>query len=339
MNKVLKWICIVCAAMIVFGVLIAGLGKMLGGSLFSYAVDYTNKQVVSANTNMVEDTISINSVDTIYVNTTSPDVNIILGEKNEVHYILPDYIIPEIKEENGKLSVVTKADVNFRVNMGYVQKMVIDITVDEATLKTLDVKVTSGDVNISDINIKGSITASSGDITINSSIDGEDLDITLTSGACKINDCKFNDVKIGGTSGNLKFYNCENDNMEIKYTSGELYFENCKAKTLKTENTSGDNNIKDCEFESVSHKTTSGEFKADRLTANDINAHSTSGEIRIELVGDENDYNYSLETTSGDIKVGMAKIDGDYERDDGCDKNISANATSGDIVVSFVQNN
>ena len=60
-----------------------------------------------------------------------------------------------------------------------------------------------------------------------------------------------------------------------------------------------------------------------------------SGDIVLNIIGGEDDYSYDIDTSSGDIKIGNRKLDGDYMTDDDKSKPIKAETSSGSVTISF----
>ena len=52
-----------------------------------------------------------------------------------------------------------------------------------------------------------------------------------------------------------------------------------------------------------------------------------------------NDYDFALKATAGDVKAGSVEADHKFERNNGLDKSVNANTTSGDVIINFVEDN
>ncbi len=242
--------------------------------------------------------VSISEFSELSVDATSADIILKKGSENKVSYQVPERLIPEIKEENGKLTLTSNSKNKKHINFCF-KRTYIEITMTEEALEAANIHVTSGDVKISGIDWAGSIKATSGDIEVSGSESGGDLDIKATSGDLKIENCVFGRLTCNQTSGDAKLSNVQ---------SG-----------------------------SVSMSSTSGDVSAKKLNADEISVKSTSGDADMTLTGKESDYKLNLSATSGDIKVGNHK-GSRYQSGEGQGtRSVEVHATSGDITIRFAE--
>ncbi|MBR6107966.1 MAG: DUF4097 domain-containing protein [Oscillospiraceae bacterium] len=247
------------------------------------------------------DTIAVSEFTELTVKATSADIRVKQGSRNEISYQLPETLVPEIKEDGGKLTVISKSSRKFpffNISFGS-KKTYIEITLTEDALKHAEINVTSGDISLSGIDFAGSINSTSGDIRISDSESGE--------------------------------------NLSIDATSGDLFIENCVFGKLECEQTSGDIQLKNVTADSYSGHTTSGDFSGSGLDAQNISIKATSGDIEMSVAGKESDYDCDLSCTSGDITVSGKEQGNRHQVQLGAERSVSVKTTSGDISICFAQ--
>lgn len=254
--------------------------------------------IVSGMEEQKDETVSISSFSELNVSSESADIILKKGSVNQVHYQLPEGLVPEIKEENGKLTITSKRS-GWHFFQWNTKKCQIEITMTEDALKNADITVTSGDINFSEIDFSGSIHSTSGDIVLKGSESGGDL--------------------------------------SIKSTSGDLRIENCVFGKLNCDHTSGDVVMKKVQVESLTHDSTSGDLTADELNVKQVKVSGTSGDINLQIPGTKDSYNFDLSCTSGDIKLGDTESGERYKENHQADQNVEISTTSGDITIRFFE--
>ncbi|MCR4990529.1 MAG: DUF4097 domain-containing protein [Lachnospiraceae bacterium] len=283
---------------------------ILGAGLLSWGLRSGAKPVVrvgdknaSGSNDYVSGEIEITEFDDLLVDATSMDVTIEEGDSYSLtYYCLPDNI--PVVEQNGKKLSVRQNTKNGIVLLSFSFDFNSDneyykITVPKnAGSITGDLKLTSGALKLSDIELDGSAKITSGDYNMNN-VKGKELKLTATSGGYLISDCEY-------------------DDMQIKVTSGDVKCENVTFKKL-------DLNV------------TSGDMKFDNISTDDVFVDMTSGSVKMDIRGREEDYDYSVKVTSGDITIGGNEVTGKYSTDKGRAKKIEAKATSGDLNITFME--
>ncbi|MCM1052775.1 MAG: DUF4097 domain-containing protein [Ruminococcus sp.] len=217
--------------------------------------------------------ISLNNNE-LFVNQTKHKSTICIGfcfHHNEIVISMPKDI-----NINTNLKAVS-GDIKIDNNLN--EKGVITTTSGDISLNSLnkaDITSTSGDITLKNIN-KGSVSSTSGDITINEIKEGT---ITTISG----------DIEVNNT-----------DSLEVSSTSGEIEISKAN-KLLNAKTTSGDIKIRSFNIENDSKITsTSGDITINLLNDAYIEAKTTSGDKDIKSTN--GDYKLTLKTTSGDITV------------------------------------
>ena len=335
MNKVIKWICIVCAALFVLGLGTIGVGTILGGKVFGYAFNLGSNELYT-NADYVEDTVQINPFSELYVESSAANVIVKLGNENKVTYRVPKELLPEIKDENGKLTVISQKKTTFDFNVGFVGNNYIEIEVNEDGLKNIDLRVSSGDVLFEDLDLEGVIKVSSGDINITGCEAGKDIELKTSSGAIDLVDSHFENITHKQSSGDTSFERVEAKKVIMEQSSGSSEVYSLKAESLEAHVTSGSYKVNNSDIKDVKINATSGDISGNYLKCEELDLHATSGDVDIEIEGKEDDYNYEVKATSGSVRIGGTKSEKKYEKDNGSDHTISVGATSGDVSIGFV---
>ncbi|MBO4310819.1 MAG: DUF4097 family beta strand repeat protein [Lachnospiraceae bacterium] len=340
MNKVLKWVAISSAAVLALGVGILILGIALGGKL-SYSFNYDDgiEFVELDNKKIVEDKVSINSFDELYVDTNSTDVTVKLGDENSVYYKLPEYLVPEITEENKKLSVVTKQNNDksfvFMSFPGNYESFIV-ITADEDTLKKISVKTSSGDLNISDLSLEGSISKFSGDLNLTNAKGSNDIMIKSSSGDITVDNCDFTTVNIKQSSGDTEIKKVDCDYMEIVSSSGKNSLDDCNIEELNLDTSSGSKVVINSNIKKITNNGVSGSIELEKTQVQYIDSDTSSGGTRLNIIGNSDDYDYEIKVSSGDISIDGEEIKGhSYNKDNSAQNKIRIESSSGDVEIDF----
>lgn len=353
MNKALKWILISSAILIAVGGIFIGIGKMFGGVLSSGLFRIGGK-TLSAEDFRTE-TIDIDDFTALDVSTSFIDIEIVKGDRPELEVYVPEVCMPEVSQNGGHLKIKQpNQTMNFQINMNTTPvSAYYKITVPNDAVLPSSIVATSGDITITNVNVSGDIASTSGDIEI-AGIDSDNLNIAATSGNCDIKTCKLDALKLSTTSGfaridsidskefeysttsgGIDSINCNLTTIDSTSTSGDVRYENLEAETVVTESTSGNFSIDNSSVKSLSATSTSGEFESSKLTSDNIQIGGTSADIELSLTGKESEYDYTIDSVSGDISLPSLEVEKKYHTNNGKDKTIEVNTTSGDIKIKF----
>lgn len=313
MNKVIKIICCIAAGLLVAGGILVLIGRGFGGNL-AYQFLGGNGGVFITDDNCISETTELNRFTKLDLSTSLVDVELEIGDEYKLEAYAPENLQPEIKLENDKL-IVKQPNMVMSVNVNtFKTSPYYKLTVPEGTY-TVDIMTTSGNITVKDVDITGTVYATSGDSFI-SGVDSASLDLTSTSGNLSLTDCKIDDCVIGCTSGDAILKNVEAEKLKSGSTSGNLILDDVKTQEMNLSATSGD-------------------FKGSDITADKINIDGTSSNIIMDLSGEAFDYDYDISTNSGDIKIGDTSCEHSYKVEAGNKKKIVVNTTSGDIQFKF----
>ena len=245
--------------------------------------------------NLKEDTVSLSSVSEMEIDMTCADLTVRLGDENKLYYAMNERLVPEISQTGGRLSVKSpkKTGMNFSIN----EKNRMEITLDQKTLSALNISLTSGDIDIDGFDLAGSITTTSGDISVCNAENGGNLALETTSGDIRISGSRFARIS-------------------KEQTSGDLEMNRVTADRISFASTSGDTSVRSSRI---------GEIGID----------CTSGDIELELLGSENDYNYDCACFSGSVRIAGENTGRKYQKDNSTSDTLKADTTSGNISVTF----
>jgi lia operon protein LiaG len=175
-----------------------------------------------------------------------------------------------------------------------------------------EVNLTVGSGRIKGHLIEGNVSAKAGSGSINlSQIDGN-VQSSVGSGRTEIMDIDGN-VNYKASSGSLKAKNVMGI-LEVSITSGSARLENIE--------------------ELGALKMTSGNINASNAgLSNETSFAGTSGNFNIQTPSDLRDFNFALNSTSGNLTVGNSKSRRSLSIDNGAPNEIKGSITSGNISI------
>ena len=268
---------------------------------------------------------------------TSDNLEIRTGDVEYIsvsYYDRPGYNEYEITESGDSLGIRY-------VDLHPIEVMTIDLDLEDKPVIITVPESFSGKVNIS---------SSSGSI-IAESINVSSLDLKNTSGGIRINDVDIaTDAKLSNTSGKINVENlvCKNltasntsggisiksvtvkEGARLSTTSGTRYMEDVSAQYLECDGSSGSlKAVNVTVLYSFSSSTSSGSVTLDRVeTGNSIKITASSGDVRGTIVGNEDDFNISIDTSSGSSNLS--------DSSDG-NKKLTISTTSGSVNIDFTE--
>ncbi len=203
------------------------------------------------------------------------------------------------------------------------------ITISGPEAISLDLKGSSGNISVENVTSEyTSLKISSGNLTA-SGIQGN-LYIKATSGNLNVSEVA-GDVTAGITSGNANF-NSINGNLDYESTSGGLEVLDVTGE-VNVGLTSGNaklNNIGTL----GSIRFTSGNIKATNAGLGENTKFSgSSGNFTIQTPSNLSSFNFSLKSSSGNLKVGGSNSSKTLEIENGSGLWVRGNITSGNITI------
>lgn len=219
-------------------------------------------------------------VRTIHIESISSDVTLKETEETQIHVEVygkeNEYV--ESKIENETLNISKKGKI-FCFGFCFFKEEII-VYVPKDVLLNIEVKTTSGDIEMS-------------------SIKGNEVNLKSTSGDLKLGE--VNTADLYSTSGEIILE--KGNTIQVKTTSGDISLNRIETK-LNAESVSGDIKINSLEIENDSKiKTTSGDVLINEINNAYIETNTVSGDIAIENNNRYATNTLTIKTTSGDIRV------------------------------------
>ena len=341
MNKVLGITAIICAVLIVIGVGILFIGKALGGT-DNFSFEVINNKLTSSTKEMIENTVDVETFDSLNVDVDSAKIVIKKGDANQVYYKIDKKLEPTITNENSTLTVTSKHPDNgtfFEMNIGDNEEYqnYIEIRVKDADFLNLVVKSDSGSIEVSDIAIEGNIESSSGSTKITDCAGSGIVVIDSDSGSTTITDADFDSLKIQKDSGSIKLINVNAEEVSLDSSSGSQTLDSCDITKFGTKRDSGSLKVDGSTIDEVNAEASSGSTNYNECVIGNFTSSTDSGSTTLYIQGKESDYNYKFDITSGSVKINDEKKSNDYEKDNDADKTIDIQADSGSTRIDFYE--
>ena len=207
------------------------------------------------------------------------------------------------------------------------------IIAESINVSSLDLKNTSGGIRIKDVDIAtdAKLSNTSGGINVENLV-CKNLTASNTSGGISIENSNiYEKLDTKCNSGNISLRSVTvKKGARIATTSGTRYLEDVSAEYLNSDGSSGSLNAVDVTVVyDFSSSTTSGSVTLDRVEAgSNIKISAASGDVRGTVVGDEDDFNISVNTSSGSCNL--------KDSNEG-NKKLTVSTTSGSINIDFAE--
>lgn len=325
MKKSTKIILITSACLIFGGILIAGISGAVGGTKqFKQLVD---KQALNFDLPWEDTKLKITTDGLYFTNENedereyerpfeAPEVMGLVDE--EITTAVNENQIKNIEMELGAGSIEIKKSKSgtFYVDEGENMYFISDF--EDGTLK-VEAKLQS-EVQILGFNV-GNIEPV-GDATIYLP-DQMYEEVTLNMGA-------------GEFAGDLP----ECQKLSIRLGAGECDFDYIKADEVELEVGAGQCKIAMLEAEQLDADIAMGEFFAKALIGSELDAKVGMGEIEMQIIGDENDFDYDVEVGAGEVRIGSKNYSGvgsGGSQKNGMEREIDVDCGMGEATLSFVE--
>ena len=316
-GKAKAWV-FIAIFFIIGGILLAGIGVAMGGTL-SYSYIYENGRLNFNNSTneLVSDSISVAGFSKLNVSVNTVDVHIIEGDEYTVSYNVPERFIPRISEGD-TLTVEVPSQTGFAGGFFFInteESPSITITVPASSEKKFDIEASTGDIFIENITFNGDIKSSTGDIK-------------LISG-------KLGTVYLETSTGDIKLTGIDSPDVSISKSTGEAVIDKCSINKLVAKTSTGDVRIGDSVLDSFKIEGSTSDIALKDVTVNDVKVEIGTGECKLELNGRSSDYSCKLSTSTGDIKYDGDSFEKRYTHDGSGNGSIVVSTSTGDIKVSF----
>lgn len=295
MNGKVKIILIIAACMIPAGIIVAMLGVSFGGNP-SWSLGFTEGKVAFS-TEYVSNTVDIDEFDTLSIETSTADINIVRGSKYQIEYKTREGKEPVITQENGRLTVKQPSMGFVMFDLGFVQdNNTYTITVPEDSDEiALDLKSSTGDVFLDRLKVSGRIVSSSADVQLND-IEGESLDINVSSGDIEGDKVKIGKIRLEGSTSDIEILRLESDDVFCHTSTGDIEINDSAVSNIKCE--------------------------------------ASTGDVVLALNGNESDYSYNISVSTGDITVNSREYNKEYVEERNSGNTIDIKTSTGDVDVN-----
>ncbi|MBP5554617.1 MAG: DUF4097 family beta strand repeat protein [Lachnospiraceae bacterium] len=289
---------------------------------------------------------------------TSDNLEIRTGDVEFIsvsYYNRPEYYEYEISESGDSLNI-KYVDLNgpiklFTVDLDFEDEPVI-ITVPKNFAGKVNISSTSGNILAETIHTSSlDLRNTSGNIRIYDVDTATDAKLSNTSGSINVDTLVCKNLTASNTSGGISIENsniyekldtkCNSGDISIRSvsvkegarlstTSGTRYLENVTAEYLNCDGSSGSLKAVDVTVQyDFSSSTTSGSVTLERVEAGSgFKISASSGDVRGTIVGNEDDYKISADTSSGSCNLN--------DSNEGT-KKLTVSTTSGSVNIDFTE--
>lgn len=346
MNKSLKGTAIVAAAMLVVGLVIAGIGYMAGGNQpihFDRKGIHVGNEGETTNGKMDSLTEKLDSFSSISTDLDYSDVELIPSDKYAIEAnFSSEYGKPNFKVENGTLTVKDGNHKKFNVN--------IDIFGFFTSENEMSVKIYyPKDAKLKDVVIKGG----SSDLSFEN-LTAEKAEFDLDFGKLELSDLSAKNIKVSMDSGDCSMSNITADDLAVSNDLGKTTLDGAKLKTLELKADSGDVSITGVSMDYGDLKLDLGKLTAKEVSSKGLKVENDSGDINLQgtLLGttdincdmgkvtvnpgaSKDQFNYDLDADLGSVSIGEDKASGSLSLSNGAKNTMKITSNMGDINVNF----
>lgn len=350
MNRSIKGIAIVAAAMVTVGLILTGIGFMVGGNQHIYLDQYgihvgDRNGGRTAGGELVSFTQSVEGFSSISVDLDYYDVDLVPGDQFAVEGAYSSEVgKPDIKIENdtlvikdtGKMGV--KLDIDLSGLVFHNDQPNIKIYYPKDTkLKNITIHSGAADLDFKDLTAEETeFDLDFGKLEL-SNITANNITVEMDSG-----DCSMNGIKAA-------------DHLTVTNKFGRTTLDGAEMKSLKVDADSGDVSLTNTTFEQGDLSLNFGKLTAKGMTSQGLKAESDSGDVNLQgkLLGltdvscdmgkvtinpgaPRDQFNYELNTDLGSVSIEGDKVSGSMAINNPSAQNTLKVATDmGDISIIF----
>lgn len=314
-----KTLVIISSILVIIGIAIAGTGVALGGTtnLSSYFKD--NTLFSAGSDNIVTGSVPIGSFTTLKVDTSVTDIRINRGDEYSLTYHVTEDYIPEVQESGDSLIVKSKKSgiFSFNFGLGSLDEQYIEITVPFGDdFYNLEIEGSTGDISVAGVNSKCNIDVSTGNISLSGCELASASRLEVSTGNITLTNCTAGTLHTNGSTGDHLYSNCEIEELDIKTSTGDVTFLGSTIKKVSVDGSTSD-------------------IKSTGTAFTNIDISVSSGDVNLSLPGAENEYDYDISLSSGDLEVDGGSYHKSYRRDKGNSKSVKISGSSSDVFISF----
>jgi DUF4097 and DUF4098 domain-containing protein YvlB len=348
MNKSLKGVAIVAAAMVTVGILLIGIGWMAGGNQPIYLDQkgiHVGARADSDHGKMESFTKDISSFSSIDVDLDYYDVDLVPSDKFAVDgtYYSKDGK-PDIKVENGTLTIRDKEHGRINIDIDlpglftFNNQPRIKIYYPKDTkLTNLVLKCDTSDLSYENLIVtdKADFKLDFGSLNING-LTAKNIKITMDSGSCTLKTIKADDLNIGNNLGKTTVDGANLKTLKINADSGEISLNGVTADRGELYTDMGRIDGKDMATNGLKVESGSGEvaLKGKLFGLTDITGDM--GAVTVNPGAPKDQFNYELNADMGSVSIGGDNFNGNVAMNNGSAKNtLRIKTDMGSIKVDF----
>lgn len=357
MDKAVKRIVIVAAAMVAVGLVLTGIGYAIGGNqpinidrngihVGSGWKDDGEKGGALATGGKLESFAEeLGEFHSIKADTNLSQVELVAGEKYAIEGVFdtangkPEYAI-----ENGTLIVEERNDMLFHagidINLGFKdnqEKPRVKIYYPkDAVLQDVNIKTA-----VSDLTFDG-ITAKSAKFELDlgrlelSNISADKVDISVGSGDCSLTGIKASDeLKLTNNLGRTTISGGETKSLELTAQSGDVILNGTTIEKGGIQLNLGKLTGENLNTKGLTVKNQSGDIELSGTILGDTDISSNMGRVFLKPGAAEKEFNYELKTNLGRVETNGSESSGSLSVKNSAPNNIKVVAQMGDVIVEF----
>lgn len=148
----------------------------------------------------------------------------------------------------------------------------------------------------------------------------------------------FHEVEVELGAGGMTFDGLNADEISLEAGAGKIVVNSPKAEKLELSIGAGAIELTDMEVDTLETEVGMGEFLADGAVGRKANVSCSMGNVEMVLEGSEQDFNYHLDGSMGNIDVGGRSFSGfsqEKEIDNEAGKDMEIECSMGNISISF----
>lgn len=284
----------------VVGLCLAGTGMAMGANGNGFYIDKNGLHMYSGKYTLVKET-NINTISEIRIDTLSANIKLIVADDYGFEIYGREDVGFSYSYENGRLVIEEQKDVAsfFMVGIGWQQSYINIYLPNSARLNLVEIKNTSGRINIDGLNC-------------------QTLTMKQSSGKTEINRLIADSVTMQNSSGRIEINNSSAQTFDFRMLSGNIIATDLNSESLKMEITSGTARL-------------GGIFNGDSTIK------VGSGSVTMDINGAERDFDRSVKvTSSGHVSInGIKTNSGNIDNHAG--NILDVRVTSGHVNLNFLR--
>lgn len=166
----------------------------------------------------------------------------------------------------------------------------------------------------------------------------QNLNVELEGGTFSGTLLEADAVQLEIGAGNLTVNRLNAQDLTISIGAGKAEIDSMQAQNAVIEIGAGDLKMKEFSVESVEMEVGMGNLDADGNIAEHADIQCDMGNVTINLEGKEKDYNYNVECSMGNAKVGALKLSGiaaEHYVDNGSQRFLDVECAMGNVTIRF----